>query len=353
MLRALLKNALKLCTALVAILTLLAYVCPFVNPARFRWIAFFGTAFPWLLLANLALLAIWAWRRNRFALYHLGLVLAGWSHLTGFFGFNLSQDHIPEEAVSIASHNLGTLFRGRRITDALREKTAADYTRFLQENGFPDILCTQETSGQFYHLLAEKMGYDHTFNLKKGTVILSRFPIEKGGDIPFGKTLNSTLWVDMRIDGRLVRVYNVHLQSNKVTNDAEKVIDEAELKERATWDDIGTLLGKVGQATRLRAEQAQRLSAHIADCPHPVIVCGDFNDTPSSYVYNLLSTGLTDTFREKGRGLGTTFAGVLPLLRIDYILTDTRFPTYASRRVRGRFSDHYPVFAEIGLEAGR
>jgi endonuclease/exonuclease/phosphatase family metal-dependent hydrolase len=348
--RSLLKHFLKITSVAVVLLTLLSYLCPMVNPAVFPWLAFAGTAFPWLLAANITLVLLWLWRRNRFALYHAGMVLLGWQHVTGFYGFDWGKDPVPENAVSIATHNLGRLWHRQKVTDAMREKMASDYTRFLQENGYPDILCTQETSGKFYHLLADKMDYPYNFNLKKGTVILSRYPMEAGGDIPFGKTENSTLWVDIRIGKQLVRVYNVHLQSNKVTGTAEKVLEEGDLEQKETWHTIGSVLGKVGGATRVRAEQAQRLREHIEACPHPVVVCGDFNDTPNSFVYRLVSNGLDDTFRDKGAGLGSTFGGVLPFLRIDYILTDPSFKTYAYRAVRGRFSDHYPVFVDVGLE---
>lgn len=348
--RMLLKNAARILSTVVILLTFLAYLTPHVNPGVFRWLAFFGTAFPWLLLLNLLLLSLWAWRFNRFALYHLGIILFGWQYVTGFLGFDFGKDAVPANAVSVTTHNLGRLWRGGKITDAQYAQMTDDYAGFLKENGAPDVLCTQETRGKFYRLLAEKMNYPHTFNLNKGTVILSRYPMEAGGDIPFGATSNSTLWVDIRFpDNRLVRVYNVHLQSNKVTNDTEKVIGEAELNDEETWHDIGRVLNKVGGATQLRAEQAQRLREHIEACPHPVVVCGDFNDTPNSYVYKLLSEGLNDTFREKGFGRGTTFGGVLPMLRIDYILTDKKIKTYTCRTVRGPFSDHFPVFVQIGF----
>lgn len=347
--RTLLTTLLKFSSALVAMMTLLSYLSPYINPSLFPYVAFFGTAFPWLLLSNVALLLLWAWHRHRFALYHIGILVAGWPYITGFFGLRFAPNQVQENAVSIATHNLGALWRDQKVTDELREKTADAYAQFLKENGAPDILCTQETSGAFYRLLAAKLGYEHTFNLKKGTVILSKFPMEAGGDIPFGKTANSTLWVDLRIHDRIVRVYNVHLQSNRVTNDTEKVLEEAELENEATWHDIRTVLAKVGRATRLRAEQAQRLREHLEACKYPAIVCGDFNDTPNSYVYRLLSRDLTDTFREKGVGRGTTFAGVLPMLRIDYVLTDPAFHTFSCRTVRGHFSDHYPVFVDIGM----
>ncbi len=348
--QSLFRHALRIISAVVVSFTLLAYACPLVNPSTFTWLAFFGTAFPWLLLSNLFLAIWWGWRRNRFALYHLGIILLGWQFVTGFIGFDFGKDTIPESAIIVATHNIGEIFKESKVTEAMYEKRAATYAHYLQESGNPDLLCTQETSGKFYRLLAEKMGYAYTFNLKKGTVILSRYPIEAGGDIPFGKTANSTLWADIRIDNKLVRLYNVHLQSNKVTQTTEKVIDKGELDDEETWHDISNVLDKVGNATGIRSEQALRLREHIAACKHPVIVCGDFNDTPNSYVYALMSEGLGDTFREKGLGLGTTFAGVLPMLRIDYVLVEKSFTTYSCRVGRDSdFSDHYPVFVALGF----
>lgn len=348
--RYLLKNAVRIASAVVVMLTLLAYLCPQVSPASFRWLAFFGTAFPWLLLANVGLMLLWAWRMNRFALYHLGVIVFGWQFVTGFVGFDFGKDSIPETSICIATHNLGGMFRGKAYTELSREKTATAYAHFLKENGFPDVLCTQETTGKFYRLLAQKMSYVHTFNLKKGTVIMSRFPMEAGGDIPLGKTANSSIWVDIRIGERLVRVYNLHLQSNSVTESAEKVMEEKGFDEEETWNTIGWMLGKVGKATSIRAEQADLLRDHIAQCPHAVIVCGDFNDTPNSYVYATLSNGFKDTFREKALGFGTTFGGALPLLRIDYILTEPNMNTFACHTIHdANFSDHYPVVVEVGF----
>jgi endonuclease/exonuclease/phosphatase family metal-dependent hydrolase len=110
------------------------------------------------------------------------------------------------------------------------------------------------------------------------------------------------------------------------------------------------VVNKVGGATAMRAEQAEQLRAHILSSPHPVIVCGDFNDTPNSYTYHHIAAGLTDAFEEKGFGLGTTFGGALPMLRIDYLLTDPGIRVHDCRVVRDtEWSDHYPVWGVFGV----
>ncbi len=344
------KNIIRIGSALVILLTFLSYLCPFINPEKFPWLSFFGTAFPWLVILNLCFLFFWMWRRDRFVFYHLGILMLGWSYISSLMGVNFGKNIVPENSICIATHNVGAMYYKKgRITKETREKNINTYAGFLLENGMPDILCTQETRGDFYHALAEKMNYPYTFNLQKGTVIYSRYPMEAGGEIPFGETWNSTIWVNIKLDNKKIRVYNVHLESNHVTEDTEKVIEDGELKEEETWDEIGGILGKVGSATQIRAKQAQKLKEHILKCPYPVVLCGDFNDTPNSYIYSILSEQLTDTFREKGFGFGSTYAGAMPFLRIDYILVDTKFKVYGSHRKKANFGDHIPVFTEIGF----
>lgn len=346
----LLKHTLKILSAAVIVMTFLSYLSPYVNPALFRWLAFFGTAFAWLLLANILLLLVWAFRMHRFALYHAGILLFGWHHVNAFVGLNFGQAPEPENAITLATHNLGGLFRGIHWDDDTWSGIYSDYIAFLKEQGNPDILCTQETGKKFFRALAEKMKYPYVFDLNRGgTAILSRYPILRGGQVPFGQPENGSVWADVQIGKRIVRVYNVHLQSNKVTYDTERVLDQPDLKNEETWRGINKVLRKVGGATSLRAGQAQKLRDLIAACPHPVVLCGDFNDTPNSFVYDLLAESLNDTFCEKGFGLGTTYAGALPLLRIDYVLTDPALKTYSCRVARNNISDHYPVFVALGF----
>lgn len=343
----LLNYIFQIISAIAILLCFLAYLAPEINPSYFRGLTFLGTAFPWILLANVVLLIFWARYFNRFALYHIGIIAIGWQYVTGFIGLDFGKDPIPSDAIRIATHNMGHMWKGK-MTDEQYSVLAEEYAAFLEKHGKPDILCTQETRSHFYKTLARKMGYLYNFNLKKGTVILSRFPLSSGGEVPFKDTKNSSLWVDVKVGSKKFRVYNVHLQSNRVTTVTQKVLEDGDLNDQETWSDIKNVVKKVDDATRVRAEQARQLRAHMEACKIPLIVCGDFNDTPNSYVYKTISSGMTDTFREKGLGFGTTFAGALPFLRIDYILASPNFPVYNCIVAKGNYSDHYPVIAVIG-----
>jgi endonuclease/exonuclease/phosphatase family metal-dependent hydrolase len=354
MLRHLFRHALRTVSALIIIATALAYLSPWVHPGRFGWFSFFGTAFPWWVILNLLMGGFWLVRWSRYAIYHAIILAVGSGYITLFWSFNGigAIPVIPERHMTICSHNLGGMFRYAKVVSGEVVTQKADqYADFLRQHGNPDVLCTQETRADFYKALATRMGYEHVFNLKKGTVILSRLPMEAGGDIPFGTTSNSSLWVHVRLpDGQLIRVYNVHLQSNKVSTDAEKVAETGQMDDAGTWKKIWSMLRRVDRATTVRVEQAERLRQHILDCPQSVVVCGDFNDTPNSYVYRHVSEGFTDTWQVAGQGMGTTFAGVLPMLRIDYILTDPKYKVVRCEVARtDDWSDHYPVIATMSF----
>jgi endonuclease/exonuclease/phosphatase family metal-dependent hydrolase len=165
--------------------------------------------------------------------------------------------------------------------------------------------------------------------------------------IPFGNTANSCIWADLQTPKGIVRVYCVHLQSNRMSYTANKIATEGDLREKQTWKDIRFVLSRYKQAVQVRAEQAQAVARHAAQSPHPVIICGDLNDPPVSFVYRVLSKNHLDSFVEKGGGLGVTFGGRLPGLRIDYVLTNPKFKIRSHEVIKSELSDHFPVLVSL------
>ena len=73
------------------------------------------------------------------------------------------------------------------------------------------------------------------------------------------------------------------------------------------------------------------------------------NDTPISYAYAQLTQQLKDSFRVRAFGLGTTYAGSLPLLRIDYILSSKLLKIRSHQVLSANFSDHYPILSRLSF----
>ncbi|MBP7497961.1 MAG: endonuclease/exonuclease/phosphatase family protein, partial [Bacteroidales bacterium] len=110
------------------------------------------------------------------------------------------------------------------------------------------------------------------------------------------------------------------------------------------------IISRLKRAYIKRAAQVDIVNKHIAKCTYPVIVCGDFNDTPLSYSYKSIikSKKLKDSYIEAGNGFSQTYAGTaFPSFRIDYILHSSVFKTLNYSRDKIYFSDHYPVRVEI------
>jgi endonuclease/exonuclease/phosphatase family metal-dependent hydrolase len=98
---------------------------------------------------------------------------------------------------------------------------------------------------------------------------------------------------------------------------------------------------------RIHALQAEKIRGIINKSPYPVIVTGDFNSVPSSYVYHTIKGNLLDPFIKKGRGFSSSYKALSPTLRIDYILHDPSFKTIQFKTPKLYLSDHFPVVADL------
>ena len=78
-----------------------------------------------------------------------------------------------------------------------------------------------------------------------------------------------------------------------------------------------------------------------------MILTGDFNDTPISYTYNRLTKKLFDSFKDAGKGIGSTYRGPLLGLRIDFILHSESMKARSYITSEAGFSDHHPVIVKF------
>ena len=99
-----------------------------------------------------------------------------------------------------------------------------------------------------------------------------------------------------------------------------------------------------------RAGQAVEVANEKRQSEKPVILCGDFNDVPYSYVYNTVLGNMVDGFKECGSGWAHTFRGGKKAVRIDYIFHDEALKGLTYYQSDLTYSDHYPVFMKVALK---
>jgi endonuclease/exonuclease/phosphatase family metal-dependent hydrolase len=184
----------------------------------------------------------------------------------------------------------------------------------------------------------------------KAKVIFSRYPILQSQLIKFSKSNNGAIWADIDVNGQTVRIINVHMQTttiNRMKHDISKAHNRRdEDAEQALYmnftDNLMFNLNK-------RAMQS-RVIANLVDTTQcPIILCGDFNDTPGTYTYQKIKGHLVDGFMKAGKGYAATFKDFHNLLRIDYIFHSPEMQSVDYETIPFEMSDHNPVWMEVGL----
>ncbi|MCB0663657.1 MAG: endonuclease/exonuclease/phosphatase family protein [Saprospiraceae bacterium] len=340
---------------IVVVFTLLAYYAPGVSPTSFWPLTLIGTSYPWLLLLNLVCIGFWIFLRKWHFLISALTLLIGWSHLTAFVGMHPFSTNTADQptALKIMTFNAGAFYF---LYKANPKKIAKPFFEFLKEEQ-PDIACFQEFTyrGSQFEDRKDSLkvwgGFKYfKFSTNKQMIIASKYPIVESGFLKFDRSNNGALYADIAVSDATIRVYNLHLQSNQITPQAEKLAETGDLQEKETWLEIGSILNKNRTASKKRADQADEVRQHMDKSPYQVMVCGDFNDTPNTYTYAKIAEGKMDSFKQGGFGIGTTYAGRIPALRIDYILSEFGKGFVNTKVHRKKFSDHYPVTAVLMTE---
>lgn len=349
-----------------AVAILLAYLAPLVNPARMFFPALFGLAYPFLLMLHLAFLCYWLIRLKKEILISVLVILLGWNHLNSLIPMNFRPSEIPVNAsqdryFKALSYNV----RGFNIYHWNREPEAKREIFNFLESQQPNLVCFQEyysssKSGETHKYISRQLDYlpynavyytaDPANMSGFGIATFSKYPILKKSRIPFNSSFNAAMYTDILFNNDTIRVFNIHLQSIRFQEDNYAFIDTARFKyNNEQIKEIRAIGSRLKTAFSKRAEQAQVIANYIKDSPHPVVLLGDFNDTPQSYAYRKIKKGLHDSFRQAGRGFGNTYAGELPSLRIDYILYGPPLLSADFKRIKTDHSDHYPISTHLFL----
>jgi endonuclease/exonuclease/phosphatase family metal-dependent hydrolase len=236
--------------------------------------------------------------------------------------------------------------------------TKKEMLQYINDQG-ADIVCLQEVlvyknpARLTLPALREAMSnYPYTYyDFKRynshrqfGNVVFSRYPLTNKNTIRYESQSNISSQCDILVGDDTIRLIVNHLESyGLVREDLQfDTLSMAEIKN-------SSLVQKLQHAGKLRHQQAREVKRSIRQSPHPVVVVGDFNAIPLSYVYWKVKFGLRDCFLESSFGkLGNTIKKGPFGIRIDYILCSRELSPIKCEVDRVSYSDHFPVCATIG-----
>lgn len=194
-----------------------------------------------------------------------------------------------------------------------------------------------------------KLNYDRKHHF--GIITFSKYPIINRKTLGFPPyDYNSIFqYSDIVKNGDTFRVFNVHLQSQKFNKRNRAYAENPSLSHEGALEESQSLVRKLRRALKSRREQSRHIREEMEKSPYPVLLCGDFNDVPNSYAYYHIARDMQDAFIKKGSGVDRTYLGISPTLRIDYIFSDKSFEVLRYDCISRKFSDHYPVMADLFL----
>ena len=350
---------LSVVAGLAMIFTLLS---PYIHPSRYWIFPVFGLIAPAVYAVVVLFTLYWIIRwRWRVAAPLLLLLILGFFKVSLFLKPELRR-HYGEEArygsgtITVMTYNVRSFYSDQK-------KWSFDSVAMLIHQVDPDIICIQE-----FGLKAEDMDrmdallpeytrssvptdssdgnslfypiavYTKYRVLGTASTILRESPYE-----------GQSTWVDLRIGEDTVRIINNHLHSTSITADDEEFLSKKEfLSDTASSAKVKSIVRRFHNNSVLRANQADTIAQVIRQTHHARIVCGDFNDTPMSYVYRTMSKGLDDAFSSCGKGYSYTFRGFMDALRIDYVLYSEPLECLSYEVLYDvKLSDHYPVVVRL------
>lgn len=338
----------------------------YISPSKLHVFAFTGFLFPIFWIVNVVFLIWLSIRKSVLLIIPLLSLAISWNHWSNSFqikGKSIADESALEIPLRVMTYNtrLFDYYNHSGLSGAPDEI----FKFILKQN--PDVICFQEyfTSLKKHDYTPTQIvarfrqyGYRHIEYLKPrpghtgyGLATFSKYPITNTGAIRFEKSNNQSIFSDINIKGKTVRVFNNHLESIGFKDGDLSVLDTLEFSmSDSQRQGLRKISQKLNRAFALRSSQADALARHISNSPYPVIVCGDFNDTPVSYVYRTMRGNMKDAFKEAGVGFGGTYNGRLPSFRIDYIFHSPEFDTYNFHRFPIKYSDHFPIMVTLDLK---
>lgn len=352
---------LNLLLAVGLVLTTLAGV---VRPTQTLLPSLLAYGYLPLLIANVAMVLLWLLMKRWEFLLSVAAIALRWSMVGLFFQMGgtatmPSRDKHPQ-MVTVMSYNLRR-FHGLENRPAQSDTNAREFLSLVGKYE-PDVLCLQEFAAPKTVQVTDSlkaMGYKHYYGthtsssgLPYGTVLFSRLPMTYVSRID-----NKKLLVELQAGEHPLRVCCIHMDSYRFDESDREEIER--MRHGEVQESSRRTFGKVKETILSHeTEWEQYIKPVVTASTVPLIVAGDLNDIPNSWLYSQMAAEMSDSYREKGLGFGSTYNGGegrllpsghdwLPRFRIDVVFHSEGLTTLSYKRLKSNLSDHYPILTAL------
>ena len=328
-----------------------------LNPADHPLLSTAGMAFPIFLLVNMAFLFFWLIFKWRMIWIPVVGFVCAYVPISIYMPINGKQE-VPEGALKLVSYNVCTYGGNYKYENGFET-----VLKYLVEQK-ADIVCVQEDVDTWrryvFREYQKHWAYNDTMVIANNPQsfnalgIHTRFPIIKRERIPYASVSNGSAAWWLKVDGDTLIVVNNHFESCHLSSDDRaqyRQIIKGELPRDSMRSESKLLLIKLAEANAARSGQIRTVLRYVEEhSQYPIIVCGDFNDSPISYSRHTMGERLTDCFKETGRGIGLSYNQKAFSLRIDHIFCSQQLQPY-NCKVDDKMdaSDHYPILCWLKM----
>ncbi len=352
----------KILSSVIFLLTILASYAGYVNPHIWAFPSILTLTLPYVATLTIILTAIWVLRRKIIFSVLGGLtILICLPSLAQVFPMHFPKKaEKGEKTFTVMTWNV--LHTHDQEQPDLKENRAIDY---ILSSG-ADIVCLQELlylNGRDIPHYTDAMGkalkkaYPYTATTKwtSDVKVLSKYPVKIISGMPQDQTGNQRRFFvfELDVDGHKLYLATVHLASYSLTSEDREILERihgVRSAKESTRKFKSSVYSKMKAAFRLRADNAAALRDEVSDLEGPLIVCGDFNDVPTSWAYRTIrGDDFKDAHQQTAFWPTFTYNAHYFYFHIDQILY--RGPLEALNWKRGsiRTSDHYPQIATFAF----
>ncbi|MBQ1752831.1 MAG: endonuclease/exonuclease/phosphatase family protein [Paludibacteraceae bacterium] len=225
-----------------------------------------------------------------------------------------------------------------------------------------DVVCLQEflyhNSGTYtLSYIKEKLKsypyshievLSHNRRVSKCIATFSKYPIVEQKAVKFDVPYHGAIISAINIKGTVYNVVNCYLKSNQLTEQEKDLTPDyigTKPADKSAKGLISRVYNKLVKASLERCNEAETVAREIEKINRNMIVCGDMNDIPASYVYRTMRGHMKDAMllTHSFPNAGVTFHEGIYNFRIDYFFISDNIKPCEFSIDKQPMSDHYPI----------